>query len=293
MPSTVVVLLVSDEYCTSKGGISTINLDIARKLTAAGALVYVTVLTASQEDEKDAERDRVILLKPVLDPSSSMKPSLEWLTVYHKHHFPHLPATISCIVGHVPITSTAARRIKEERFQQAKLAMFGHVMPEETEPYKSDEKALGVGKKEASIQNDIGKADVVFSVGARIYRHYARFLRQRHVDHHIFLPEPSKVFSDANVIFGEEDNVQKPERVILSIGRVRNVERLKEKWADCIEDFITNAKSEFAEARAFKQKLLASKYWEESHQKFLHACGISDDSSTQAQGGGAEADDSD
>ncbi|KAI8514051.1 hypothetical protein Bbelb_083750, partial [Branchiostoma belcheri] len=426
----VVVLLVSDEYCTSKGGISTINLDIARKLTAAGALVYVTVLTASEEDERDAERDGVTLLKPRLDPSSSTKPSLEWLTVYHKHHFPHLPATISCIVGHVPVTSTAARRIKEERFQQAKLAMFGHVMPEETEPYKSDEKALGVGRKEASIQDDIVKANIVFSVGARIYRHYARFLRQRHVDHRIFLPEPSKVFSDAHVIFGEDGDVQKPERVILSIGRVRNVERLKghdltagsidkvaqrldsqftlrlrvrgidendfkeskrildeklrsgrvkptllpygtqeeirrdmenchlvlmpsraepfglvgleaiaagvpvliseqsglaemikelsdrleqpkfrhcivkmkgstatdadaEKWADCIEDFITNAKSEFAEARAFKEKLLASKYWEDSHQQFLHACGISDDSSTRAQGGGAEADDSD
>ncbi|KAI8482292.1 hypothetical protein Bbelb_399830 [Branchiostoma belcheri] len=427
--ATVVVLLVSDEYCTSKGGISTINLDIARKLTAAGARVYVTVLTASEEDIRDAERDGVILLKPRLDPSSSTKPSLEWLTVYHKHHFPDIPATITCIVGHVPITSTAARRIKEERFQHAKLAMFGHVMPEETEPYKSDEKALGVGRKEASIQDDIGNADVVFSVGARIYRHYARFLRQRHVDHHIFLPEPSKVFSDANVIFGEDGDVQKPERVILSIGRVRNVERLKghdltagsidmvaqrldsqftlrlrvrgidendfkeskrildeklrsgrvkptllpygtqeeirrdmenchlvlmpsraepfglvgleaiaagvpvliseqsglaemikelsdrleqpkfrdcivkmkgdtatdadaEKWADCIEDFITNAKSEFAEARAFKQKLLASKYWEESHQKFLHACGISEGSSARAQGGGAEADDS-
>ncbi|XP_078694375.1 uncharacterized protein LOC144923587 [Branchiostoma floridae x Branchiostoma belcheri] len=427
--ATVVVLLVSDEYCTSKGGISTINLDIARKLTAAGARVYVTVLTASEEDIRDAERDGVTLLKPRLDPSSSTKPSLEWLTVYHKHHFPHLPATISCIVGHVPVTSTAARRIKEERFQHAKLAMFGHVMPEETEPYKSDEKALGVGRKEASIQDDIGNADVVFSVGARIYRHYARFLRQRHVDHHIFLPEPSKVFSDANVIFGEDSDVQKPERVILSIGRVRTVERLKghdltagsidkvaqrldsqftlrlrvrgidendfkeskrildeklrsgrvkptllpygtqeeirrdmenchlvlmpsraepfgligleaiaagvpvliseqsglaemikelsdrleqpkfrdcivkmkgdtatdadaEKWADCIEDFITNAKSEFAEARAFKQKLLASKYWEESHQKFLHACGISEDSGARAQGGGAEADDS-
>ncbi|XP_019639394.1 PREDICTED: uncharacterized protein LOC109481302, partial [Branchiostoma belcheri] len=285
-----------------------------------------------------------------------------------------------------------------------------HVAPEETEHYKSDEKALGVGRKEASIQDDLGKADVVFSVGPRIQRHYARFLRQHKVAHHIFLPEPSKVFSDANVSFGEEGDVRKPERVILSIGRVLNVERLKghdlaaggvdkaalrldhlytlrlrvrgidendfkeskrildeklrsgrvkptllpygtqkeirrdmenchlvlmpsraepfglvgleaiaagvpvlisehsglaelieelsdsleqptfrhcivkmkgndattdeEKWAERIEDVIKNARSEFEEARAFKEKLLASKYWEESHQKFLQACGI-------------------
>ncbi|XP_019639393.1 PREDICTED: uncharacterized protein LOC109481301 [Branchiostoma belcheri] len=326
-------------------------------------------------------------------------------------NFSHIPSDICCIVGHVDVTSRAARKIKEERFPHAKLAMFGHVAPEETEHYKSDEKALGVGRKEASIQDDLGKADVVFSVGARIHRHFNQFLRRHNVDHHIFLPEPSEVFSRAAVSFCEEDGVRKPERVILSIGRVRNVERLKghdlaaggvdkaalrldhlytlrlrvrgidendfkeskrildeklrsgrvkptllpygtqeeirrdmenchlvlmpsraepfglvgleaiaagvpvlisehsglaelleelsdrlgqpkfrhciirmkgdtatdadvEKWAERIEDVIKNARSEFAEARAFREKLLASKYWEESHQKFLQACGI-------------------
>eukprot|EP00058_Branchiostoma_floridae_P016446 XP_002601934.1 hypothetical protein BRAFLDRAFT_86418 [Branchiostoma floridae] len=356
------VLLVSTEYGTSKGGISTINRQVARKLSIAGA--------------------------------------------------------------------KTARNIREERFPHAKLAMFGHVAPEETEHYKSDEKALGVGRKEASIQDDIGKADVVFSVGPRIYRHYDRFLRQRGVDHYIFLPEPSKIFSEASVIFGESEDVKKAERVVLSIGRVRNVEMLKghdlaagsidkaaqrldnqytlrlrvrgidkndftdskrileeklrsgrvkasllpygtqeeirrdmeachlvlmpsraepfglvgleaiaagvpvlisehsglaelieelsdrlgqptfrhcivkmkgdtatdadvEKWAERIEDVLKNARSEFAEALAFREKLLASKYWEESHQKFLQACGITDGGSAQAEGGGAEADDSD
>ncbi|XP_035669532.1 uncharacterized protein LOC118411382 [Branchiostoma floridae] len=404
------VLLVSDEYCTSKGGISTINLSAARVITAAGAEVYATVLAASQQDERDAEEDGVKLIKPV-SAGSTAKPSLEWLTLYHSVHFPHIPSGVCCIVGHVDVTSRAARKIKEERFPHAKLAMFGHVVPEETEHYKSDEKALGVGRKEASIQDDIGKADVVFSVGPRIHRHYDRFLQQRGVDHHIFLPEPSKVFSEANVTFGESEDVKKPERVVLSIGRVRNVERLKghdlaagsidkaaqrldnqytlrlrvrgidendfkkskeileeklrsgrvkptllpygtqeeirrdmeachlvvmpsraepfglvgleaiaagvpvlisehsglaeliedlsdrlgqptfrhcivkmkgdtatdadvEKWAERIEDVLKNVKSEFAEARAFREKLLASKYWEESHQTFLQACGI-------------------
>ncbi|XP_078579802.1 uncharacterized protein LOC144863985 [Branchiostoma floridae x Branchiostoma japonicum] len=304
--------------------------------------------------------------------------------------------------------------------------MFGHVAPEETEHYKSDEKALGVGRKEASIQDDIGKADVVFSVGPRIHRHYDRFLQKEHVPHHIFLPEPLKIFRDANVIFGESEDVKKPERAVLSIGRVRNVERLKghdlaagsidkaaqrldnqytlrlrvrgidendfkdskrileeklrsgrvkptllpygtqdeirrdmeachlvlmpsraepfglvgleaiaagvpvlisehsglaelieelsnslgqptfrhcivkmkgdtatdadvEKWAERIEDVLKNARSEFAEARAFREKLLASKYWEESHQTFLQACGITATPSAQAEDGDAEA----
>ncbi|XP_066304393.1 uncharacterized protein [Branchiostoma lanceolatum] len=423
------VLLVGDEFCTSKGGISTINLNVARKLTAAGAEVYATVLEASEQDERDAERDGVKLIKPRLDADGSVKPSLEWLTVYHSVHFPHIPPNVCCIVGHVDVTSRAARKIKEERFPHAKLAMFGHVAPEETEHYKSDEKALGVGRKEASIQEDIGKADVVFSVGARIHRHYDRFLRRNRVDHNIFLPEPSKVFREANVSFAEESKkVRKPERSVLSVGRVRDVEMLKghdlaagaidkvaqrlggqytlrlrvrgidendfkeskrileeklksgrvkptllpygtqedirrdmenchlvlmpsraepfglvgleaiaagvpvlisehsglaelieelseslgqpkfrhcivkmkgdtatdgdaEKWAERIEDVLKNARSEFAEARAFREKLLASKYWEESHQKFLQACGIIADPSAQAEGGGADVSD--
>ncbi|CAH1247171.1 MFHAS1 [Branchiostoma lanceolatum] len=423
------VLLVGDEFCTSKGGISTINLNVARKLTAAGAEVYATVLEASEQDERDAERDGVKLIKPRFDADGSVKPSLEWLTVYHSVHFPHIPPDICCIVGHVDVTSRAARKIKEERFPHAKLAMFGHVAPEETEHYKSDEKALGVGRKEASIQEDIGKADVVFSVGARIHRHYDRFLRRNRVDHNIFLPEPSKVFREANVSFAEESKkVRKPERSVLSVGRVRDVEMLKghdlaagaidkvaqrlggqytlrlrvrgidendfkeskrileeklksgrvkptllpygtqedirrdmenchlvlmpsraepfglvgleaiaagvpvlisehsglaelieelsdrlgqpkfrhcivkmkgdtatdgdaEKWAERIEDVLKNARSEFAEARAFREKLLASKYWEESHQKFLQACGITADPNAQAEGGGADVSD--
>ncbi|CAH1247367.1 Hypp7899 [Branchiostoma lanceolatum] len=406
------VLLVGTEYSTFKGDISTINHEVARVFAAAGTVVYCTVLEATEQDERDAERDGVRLLKPRLDADSSGKPSLEWLTVYHKHHFPHIPSDVGCIVGHVDVTGTAARKIKEERFPHAKLAMFGHVAPEETEHYKSDEKALGVGRKEASIQEDIGKADVVFSVGSRIHRHYDRFLRRNRVDHYIFLPEPSKVFRYANVSFAEEsEKVRKPERSVLSIGRVQNVEGLKghdlaagamdkvaqrldgqytlrlrirgidendfkeskrileeklrsgrvrptllpygtqedirrdmenchlvlmpsraepfglvgleaiaagvpvlisehsglaelieelsdrlrqptfrhcivkmkgdtatdgdaEKWAERIEDVLKNARSEFAEVRAFREKLLASRYWEESHMNLLRACGV-------------------
>ncbi|XP_078576561.1 uncharacterized protein LOC144862145 [Branchiostoma floridae x Branchiostoma japonicum] len=421
------VLLVGDEFSTSKGGISTINRQVAHMITAAGVKVHATVLEATEQDERDAKVDGVNLIKPV-SAGSTAKPSVEWLTLYHSIHFPNIPSDVCCIVGHVDVTSRAARNIKEDRFPHAKLAMFGHVAPEETEHYKSDEKALGVGRKEASIQDDIGEADVVFSVGPRIHRHYDRFLQQRGVDHHIFLPEPSKVFSEANVTFGESESVKKAERVVLSIDRVLNVEMLKghdlatgaidkaaqrlhnqytlrlrvhgineddfkkskeileeklrsglvkptllpygtqeeirrdmeachlvlmpsraepfglvgleaiaagvpvlisehsglaelieelsdrlgqptfrhcivkmtgdtatdadvEKWAERIEDVLKNAKSEFAEARAFREKLLASKYWEESHQKLLQACGITATPSAQAEGGDAEADD--
>eukprot|EP00058_Branchiostoma_floridae_P012519 XP_002598007.1 hypothetical protein BRAFLDRAFT_79766 [Branchiostoma floridae] len=205
------------------------------------------------------------------------------------------------------------------------------------------------------------------------------FLRQRHVTHHIFLPEPSKVFCEANVTFGEEaKKVQKPERVVLSIGRVRNVERLKghdlaaesiDKAAQRLDNKYTLRlrvrgidENDFKESKRIleeklssgrvkptllpygtqeeirrdmeachlvlmpsraepfglvglvaagvpvliseqsglaelhlllTEKLLASKYWEESHQTFLRACGITATPSAQAEGGYAEADDSD
>ncbi|CAH1255172.1 TTC28 [Branchiostoma lanceolatum] len=44
-------------------------------------------------------------------------------------------------------------------------------------------------------------------------------------------------------------------------------------WADQIQKVLRMSKAEFSRAAALKQKLLESKYWEESQQCFLQACG--------------------
>ncbi|XP_078697419.1 uncharacterized protein LOC144925314 [Branchiostoma floridae x Branchiostoma belcheri] len=218
-----IILLISDEYGTSKGGISTINCEAVQTLKDK-ALVYATALRVPKEDQKAADRDGVTLIKPVqLVGKESEQPTLDWLTYYHKEHFPDLPKDVTCIIGHADITDTAARNIHDEYYKEADLIMFTHVIPEDTEHYKGGRKAIKAWEKEKDMLNNVNKAKAAFSVGRRIFEHFSTMYgeRKKPQSHQIFLPKPSKIFLSAKV------SPEGKQKVVLSIGRVRKVEKLK------------------------------------------------------------------
>ncbi|XP_078703589.1 uncharacterized protein LOC144928780 [Branchiostoma floridae x Branchiostoma belcheri] len=221
------VLLICDEYGTAKGGVSTMNCQAASVLRAEDVKVYNTVLYNKDKHNKDKDRaiaeDGVILLFPKLHEGDDREPSLRWLTYDHLSRYPSLPDDIGYVIGHVDITSKAARKLKEERLelQHAKFLLFGHVIPEDTEHYKSDERAMGIGDKSKAIQDDMEHADVIFSVGPVIFDYYQNQLRSS-TPHHIFLPKPSDIFKNTKMTYVETET-----KVVLSIGRVKGVERLK------------------------------------------------------------------
>ncbi|XP_019643352.1 PREDICTED: uncharacterized protein LOC109484505 isoform X1 [Branchiostoma belcheri] len=217
------VLLVSDEYGTSKGGISTINQQLALLLRRFGAVVYCTVLWATTEDQEEARKDGVHLISPFVRPGDKRKPSLDWLTYDHHIRFPNLPEDVGYIVGHSGITDKAAEDIKNSRYPQAKLFTFNHTIPEDTEHYKGGQKTLKAWEKEMEILKVAAAADAVFSVGKRIYDHFKTMYKgdKNPKKHHLFLPKPSETFENTHVKPGGE------QKVVLFIGRVKNVERLK------------------------------------------------------------------
>ncbi|XP_019633787.1 PREDICTED: uncharacterized protein LOC109477161 [Branchiostoma belcheri] len=220
-----VILLINDEYGTSKGGVSTINYHASQTVGLTGkADVYCTVLQLNvpEEDQKAADRDGVTLIKP--DPrGKKTKPSLDWLTDYHSVHFPNLPKDVTCIIGHADITDTAARNIKDQRYPQADLMMFTHVIREDTELYKGGESAMEARKKENDMLDKVDNAKAAFSVGKRIFDHFENKYRgeKRPKKHFIFLPKPSQMFLATTVRPGGG------QKVVLSVGRVRKVEKLK------------------------------------------------------------------
>ncbi|XP_078621695.1 uncharacterized protein LOC144887988 [Branchiostoma floridae x Branchiostoma japonicum] len=215
-----VVLLLNDEYGTAKGGVSTVHGQMAALLASKGAEVYSTVLSATEDNKKDAAADGVQLIFPTTSQRDKREPCLDWLTFDHKARYPDLP-TVDFIVGHVPITSHAAKQIKEQRFPDAKLVQVTHVMPEDTNPYKSDERVLSIGGEWRNILEDLEHADVIISVGPYLHDYYK--LETRGFEpHHEFLPKPSDIFSTARVKY-----VDAGVKVVLSIGRVKGVERLK------------------------------------------------------------------
>ncbi|XP_078616326.1 uncharacterized protein LOC144884731 [Branchiostoma floridae x Branchiostoma japonicum] len=220
--SEVRILLITDEYGTSKGGISTINSQLGQILAKAKAIVYATALKVPQRDQEAADRDGVQLIGPDLLGKKD-EPTLDWLTFYHTVHYPNLPQDVSCIIGHADITDTAARNIKDNRYPEADLMTFNHVLPEDTEYYKGGRKAMKAWEKEKDMLDKSDNAKAAFSVGKRIYDHYDTMYKgeKKPKNHHIFLPKPSKIFLDATVIPGGE------QKVVLCIGRVRKVEKLK------------------------------------------------------------------
>ncbi|XP_019644604.1 PREDICTED: uncharacterized protein LOC109485438 [Branchiostoma belcheri] len=219
-PRPRAVLLVIDKYATS------VNREVAQVLTGAGRKVYCTVLQATEEDRKAAEADGVELILPTCSKEDEREPCLKWLTFDHPSRYPRLPEDVGYIVGHAGVSSKAAAAIQEQRFPQASLGLVIGTIPEDTDKYKDDEEAMGIGRKEDSIREDAEKADIVFSVGHSIYKHFQNSFRAIPEDnkpiHYLFLPEPAKIFQELTVKY-----VESSVKVVLSIGGVNKVERLK------------------------------------------------------------------
>ncbi|XP_035661189.1 uncharacterized protein LOC118405685 [Branchiostoma floridae] len=219
------ILLVNDEYCTSHGGPSNVNRQVAQFLHQHGTTVHCTALQASEDDNRCATEDGVILHLPVQGSRKKKAPSLEWLTDYHSFHYPDIPQDLKCIVGHADVTSEAAKSIQATRCQHAKLVLFNHDMPEDTEHYKGAQKAMAAGKKVEDILEDTKNADAVFSLGRRIYDHYETKYKSlgdsKPTEHLMFLPRPSPLFEAISVKPGGG------EKVVLTVGRVTEVEKLK------------------------------------------------------------------
>ncbi|XP_078594969.1 uncharacterized protein LOC144872550 [Branchiostoma floridae x Branchiostoma japonicum] len=216
-----IVLLINDEYGTSKGGISTINCQVGQMLFEANAVVYCTALLVPKQDQEAADRDGVQLIGP--DLMGKTEPTLDWLTYYHSVHFPDLPKDVTCIIGHADITDTAARNIWDQRYPQADLVTINHVLPEDTDYYKGGRKAMKAGEKVADMLDKSNNAKAAFSVGKRIYDDFDTKYKgeKKPQSHHIFLPKPSKMFLTIDV------RPEGEQKVVLSIGRVRKVEKLK------------------------------------------------------------------
>ncbi|CAH1266959.1 TTC28 [Branchiostoma lanceolatum] len=214
-----VVLMINDEYGTSNGGTSTIHRQMACLMASKGAKVYSTVLEANQKDMDDAAADGVKLIFPNTFEGDDRKPNLKWLNLDHQTRYPNqkLPPHVDFVVGHVNITSRAAREIKEQRLHDAKLVQVTHVIPEDVAHYKSEEKELGIEDERAAILEDLQHADVIVSVGPRLYDYYKNETREEE-RHQEFLPEPSAIFKNTQVKY-----IDTEVKAVLSTGGVERV----------------------------------------------------------------------
>ncbi|XP_019642891.1 PREDICTED: uncharacterized protein LOC109484110 [Branchiostoma belcheri] len=216
------VLLVHTEYGKDKVGSSFLHRQVAETIRESepDISVFSTVLHATEKDKQDAQQDGVELILPKVEPGDPRTdPTPDWLTFDHRSKYPDLPTKVRSIVGHADVTSRAALNIKHDRCPEAKVVLIYNDTSKDTQ---GNEKVATVNN--SALQN-AQEADVVFSVGNKVFDHFEnqfRAITDKKPKHFEFLPRPSKKFEHTKAIYKETKTL-----AVLSIGRVKSVHNLK------------------------------------------------------------------
>ncbi|XP_078691933.1 uncharacterized protein LOC144922163 [Branchiostoma floridae x Branchiostoma belcheri] len=215
------VLLVHTEYGKDKVGSSFLNRQVTETIRESqpDIPVFSTVLQATEKDKQDAQEDEVELILPKVEPGDPrIDPTPDWLTFDHRSKYPDLPTKVRSIVGHADVTSRAALNIKHDRCPEAKVVLIYNDTSKDTQ---GNEKVATVNN--SALQN-AQEADVVFSVGNKVFDHFENQFRatDKQPKHFEFLPRPSKKFEHTKASYKDTKTM-----TVLSIGRVKSVHNLK------------------------------------------------------------------
>ena len=172
------VTLVASEWDSSKGGLSTLNRELATEL-AQHEQVKVTLLvpqdSCSEEGKRNAESHKASIREAERLPGYD--DPLDWLS------FPPRDLAIDIIVGHGGKLGKQAQVIRKSHC--CKWVQVVHTAPEELGIHKDYPKAISKGEQKNRTEVDLCKlADVVVAVGPKLKEAYSSYLRscQKHQD---------------------------------------------------------------------------------------------------------------
>jgi glycosyltransferase involved in cell wall biosynthesis len=156
------VLLINDEWASTKGGISRFNRSLATAMAAAGHHTSCLVETASQREREDAKQRGVELIAAECTPDGPQ------LLVPAESVLDAKPAIV---VGHDVITGSIAFMYAKNYLSNAKLIHIVHTAPAQNEPYKRIEEAAHRTELKEKLLRAIAKrADMVAAVGPLLTR---------------------------------------------------------------------------------------------------------------------------
>ena len=165
------VTLLASELDSSKGGLSTLNRELAIEL-AQHEQVKVTVLvpqySCSEEGKRTAESHNVSITEAVRRPGYD--DPLDWLSS------PPEDLTIDIIVGHGGKLGKQSQFIRKSH--KCKWVQVLHTAPEELGMYKNYPKAISKGEDKSRIEIELCElADAVAAVGPKLTEAYSSYLR--------------------------------------------------------------------------------------------------------------------
>ena len=187
---TKCITLLASEWKSSKGGVSTINRELAIQFAKlSNTSVSFFVPTFSDEDKREASKYNVKLVKaeerPGFDP-------IDWLT------FPPKDLAIDFVVGHGVILGKQAQIIRNSH--KCKWVQVVHTAPDELAVYKEYSNAISKGEEKQAAELKLCQmADLVVAIGPKLAEFYTALLNSCGKKVHNFTPGVFKQFESSNV----------------------------------------------------------------------------------------------
>ena len=217
----VQVTILASEWGSSKGGLSTINRELAIQLAKCPEVEITFFLPqCSQEDKKVAIKHNVKIVEATQLPGSGFE-QLNWLC------FPPEDMQIDIIIGHGVKLGKQAQIIK--RFKRCKWVQVVHTDPEELGMFKSYSDPISKGEKKHKTEVKLCEmADHVVGVGPKVSEAFRSYLRSCQKDDNVVDFTPG-VFEE--FVSVEQAHSERQQRSVLVFGR-GDVEDFKLKGFD-------------------------------------------------------------
>ena len=178
--------LLSSEWKSTKGGVSTINRELAIQL-AKHPNVQVTVYLpeCSEEDKRVAASHNVHLIEA--EKLHGIHPGL-WLSCLPAHH------AVDCVIGHGVQLGIQVQLIK--RHHDCKWIQVVHTDPEELGMFKNDADAVSKGEENHKLEVKLCElSDQVVAVGPKLAEAFSGYLRPFQKDQNVLNLTPG-IFSE-------------------------------------------------------------------------------------------------
>ena len=163
------VTLLSSEWRSTKGGLSTINRELAIQLAKHPSVeVSVYLPQCSEEDKRVAASHSVTLIEAEEMPG--LEPDL-WLSCLPENH------AVDCVIGHGAVLGRQVQFIKRTH-PFCKWIQVVHTAPEELGMYKEYEERISKGEEKHQVEVELCKlADQVVAVGPKLAEAFSGYLR--------------------------------------------------------------------------------------------------------------------
>ena len=166
---TLRVTLLSSEWRSTKGGLSTINRELAIQLAKHPSVEVSVYLPQCSEEDKQVARDhnvRLIKAREML----GLEPNF-WLSCLPEDH------AVDCVIGHGAVLGQQVQFIKRTH-PYCKWIQVVHTAPEELGMYKEYEERISKGEKKHQVEVELCKlADQVVAVGPKLAEAFSGYLR--------------------------------------------------------------------------------------------------------------------